>query len=86
MPRLTQEFLSQMLGVRRASVAIAASELQAAGFVSYSRGHITVKNRAGLESASCECYEAMESEWKTTMGYSIRNGGRSDGAAHTDDN
>jgi CRP-like cAMP-binding protein len=69
---LTQEFLAQMLGVRRASVALAASELQAAGFISYSRGHINVQNRAGLESASCECYEAMEGEWKATMGYSLR--------------
>lgn len=71
---LTQEFLSQMLGVRRASVALAAAELQAAGFISYSRGHITVQSRAGLESAACECYEAMEYEWKATLGYSIRVG------------
>ncbi len=69
---LTQEFLGQMLGVRRASVALAAAELQSAGFISYSRGHIKVHNRAGLESASCECYEAMDDEWKATMGYSIR--------------
>ncbi len=95
---LTQEFLSQMLGVRRASVALAASELQTAGFISYSRGHITVKNRAGLEAASCECYEAMEYEWKSTMGYGIRTGGataaplrlstlrdgRADGSMHSD--
>lgn len=70
---LTQEFLGQMLGVRRASVALAASELQAAGFISYSRGHIRVHNRVGLESASCECYEALDSEWKRTMGYSLRS-------------
>jgi CRP-like cAMP-binding protein len=69
---LTQEFLGQMLGVRRASVALAASELQTAGFISYSRGHIRVHNRVGLESAACECYEAMDAEWKTTMGYSLR--------------
>lgn len=70
--RLTQEFLSQMLGVRRASVAVAASALQAAGFISYSRGQIVVRNRAGLETASCECYETMEREWKELMGYGIR--------------
>jgi CRP-like cAMP-binding protein len=70
--RLTQEFLSQMLGVRRASVAVAASALQAAGFISYSRGQIVVRNRAGLETASCECYETMEQQWKALMGYGIR--------------
>lgn len=69
---LTQEFLGQMLGVRRASVALAAAELQAAGFISYSRGHIKIHNRGGLELAACECYEAMDHEWKATMGYSLR--------------
>lgn len=71
--RLTQEFLSQMLGVRRASVAVAASALQAAGFISYSRGQIVIRNRKGLESASCECYESLEREWKAVMGYRVRN-------------
>ncbi len=71
---LTQEFLGQMLGVRRASVAVAASELQTAGFISYSRGHININDRAGLESASCECYDAMEYEWQSTMSYSPRDG------------
>ncbi|HEY8314637.1 MAG TPA: Crp/Fnr family transcriptional regulator [Candidatus Baltobacteraceae bacterium] len=69
---LTQEFLSQMLGVRRGSVTLAASALQEAGFISYSRGHITIRNRSGLESASCECYETIERDWKNIMGYSAR--------------
>ncbi len=69
---LTQDFLSQMLGVRRGGVTLAASALQEAGFISYSRGHINVRNRAGLESASCECYETLECDWENIMGYSMR--------------
>jgi CRP-like cAMP-binding protein len=67
---LTQGFLSQMLGVRRGSVTLAASALQRAGFISYSRGHITVLDRKGLESAACECYETIERDWNEIMGYS----------------
>jgi hypothetical protein len=69
---LTQEFLSQMLGVRRTGVNIAASALQEAGFISYTRGHITIRNRTGLESAACECYDTMETGWRAMMGYSTR--------------
>jgi CRP-like cAMP-binding protein len=53
---LTQEFLSQMLSTRRASVSEAACVLQKAGIIEYKRGLITVLNRKRLESASCECY------------------------------
>jgi CRP-like cAMP-binding protein len=70
--RLTQEFLGQMLGVRRSGVNLAASALQEAGFITYSRGHITIRNRAGLESAACECYDSMQKSWETVMGYSVR--------------
>lgn len=69
---LTQEFLSQMLGVRRGTVTLAASALQEAGFISYSRGLITVRNRSGLEAASCECYETIERDWAAVMRYSVR--------------
>jgi CRP-like cAMP-binding protein len=57
---LTQEFLSQMLGVRRPTVNLAGSTLQKAGLIQYTRGKITVTNRRGLEDASCECYAAIK--------------------------
>jgi len=53
---LTQEFLAMMLGVHRPAVSIAAGALQQAGFIRYRRGHLSVVDREGLESASCECY------------------------------
>jgi CRP-like cAMP-binding protein len=69
---LTQDFLSQMLGVRRPGVTLAASALQEAGFISYSRGHINIRSRAGLESASCDCYDTIDRDWQAIMGYSTR--------------
>lgn len=53
---LTQEFLGQMLGTRRASVSVAASILQRAGLIQHGRGHVSILDRKGLEAASCECY------------------------------
>jgi CRP-like cAMP-binding protein len=53
---LSQEFLSMMLGVTRPSVSVAAHTLQAAGLIRYQQGHITVTDRAGLETAACPCY------------------------------
>ena len=64
---LTQDFLSQMLGVRRATVSETMSELQSAGFVSYSRGRITVVDRAGLEAAACECYGIIRSTFSRLL-------------------
>ena len=61
--QLTQEFLSQMLGVRRATVSVAAGALQRAGLISYSRGQITIVDREGLEQASCECYQLIRDEF-----------------------
>lgn len=60
---LTQEFLAQMLGVRRASVTVAAGVLQSAGIIRYTRGKITVTDRPRLEAASCECYRAVRAEY-----------------------
>ena len=67
---LTQGYLSQMLGVRRAGVTVAASALQKGGSIAYSRGRIDVRDRSLLESAACECYCVVEKEWKKIMGYS----------------
>ncbi len=60
--RLTQDFLSVMLGVRRAGVTVAAGALQKAGFISYTHSRITIVDRAGLETAACECYEVVREE------------------------
>jgi CRP-like cAMP-binding protein len=56
---LTQEFLSHMLGVRRATVNVATGMLKKAGFIRFVRGKITVVDRPGLESAACDCYQAI---------------------------
>ena len=53
---MTHEFLSMMLGVRRAGVTVSAGALQRAGHIQYGRGRITITDRPGLESVACECY------------------------------
>jgi hypothetical protein len=52
--------MGQMLGVRRATVKVAAGMLQNAGFITDTRGQITTLDRAGLESAACECYRIIK--------------------------
>ena len=59
---LTQEFLGQMLGVRRPTVNIAGQSLQRAGLIRYTRGKITIVDRKALEEASCECYSHITAE------------------------
>jgi hypothetical protein len=61
--RMTQEFLSQMLGVRREGVTLAAGILQKQKLIRYSRGQIRVLDRAGLEAASCNCYAVVKDEY-----------------------
>ncbi|MFZ4287501.1 Crp/Fnr family transcriptional regulator [Variovorax sp. HJSM1_2] len=60
---MTQELISNMLGVRREGVTEAALKLQRAGLIRYVRGHITVLDRAGLERRSCECYAVVKKEY-----------------------
>jgi CRP-like cAMP-binding protein len=57
---LTQEFLSNVLGAQRTSVSMMAHMLQHAGFIRYSRGHIRIIDKLGLEEASCECYSLVK--------------------------
>ncbi len=63
--QLTQEFLSNMLGVRREGVCRAAANLQKRNMISYSRGRLRVIDRAGLEATSCGCYEVIKDEAHT---------------------
>jgi CRP-like cAMP-binding protein len=57
---LTQEYMASMLGSQRTTVNEAAQGLQKAGAITYSRGRITVLDRAMLERATCECYRAAD--------------------------
>jgi CRP-like cAMP-binding protein len=60
---MTQELISNMLGVRREGVTEAALKLQKAGLIRYSRGHIAVLDRAGIERRTCECYAVVKKEY-----------------------
>jgi Mn-dependent DtxR family transcriptional regulator len=60
---MTQELIANMLGVRREGVTEAAGSLQKADLIKYSRGRITVLDRAGLEKRTCECYAVVKKEF-----------------------
>jgi CRP-like cAMP-binding protein len=61
--QITQDFLAQMLGVRRATVSESARTLHQAGLIRYSRGRITVVDRDGLQAAACQCYLTIRHEF-----------------------
>jgi len=64
---MTQELIANMLGVRREGVTESALKLQRAGLIRYSRGHITVIDRSGLESRTCECYSVVKKEYERLL-------------------
>jgi len=64
---MTQELIANMLGVRREGVTVAAGNLQKYGYISCRRGHISVLDRAGLESTTCECYDVVKKEFARLM-------------------
>jgi CRP-like cAMP-binding protein len=61
--KMTQEMIATMLGVRREGVTEAAGKLQESGAIRYSRGHITILDRAKLEQCTCECYAVVKREF-----------------------
>jgi CRP-like cAMP-binding protein len=64
----TQEFLAEMLGVRRTSVSVTAHTLQAAGLIRYKRGNIQITNLEGLQETACECYETVRKHYRVLLG------------------
>jgi len=70
---MTQELISNILGVRREGVSVAAHELQESGLIRYNRGRITIVDRAGLESRVCECYRVVKSECDRLLPYPARS-------------
>lgn len=64
---LTHQFLAQMVSAQRPTVSSAASSLQEAGLIHYTRGVITIANRRGLEAASCRCYADIRAEYERLL-------------------
>jgi CRP-like cAMP-binding protein len=64
----TQEFIAEMLGVRRTSVTLAAKTLQEAGLIKYNRGQIQILDLEGLQESTCECYQAVKDHYALLIG------------------
>ena len=79
---LTQELLSEMLGVRRTSVTEVAGELQKDGIISFSRGVIKILDRSRLEALSCECYQSLIDQSATLGRHSVVAGATPSGASN----
>jgi CRP-like cAMP-binding protein len=73
---LTHEFFGVMLGANRPSVTLAAAKLRKAGAIEYHRGHVTVLDRARLESRACECYDLITTEFERVMRIPLRRSSR----------
>jgi len=65
---MTQDLISNMLGVRREGITHAAKRLQNAGYISYVRGDMTILDRKGLETSVCECYQVVKTEYDRLLG------------------
>ncbi len=72
--KLTQEFISHMLGVRRAGVTQAAQKLQDRDLIEYNRGRVKVLDQQGLEATSCECFMTLREEYDRLLGTKDRDG------------
>lgn len=65
--QITQEFLSNMLGVRREAVSKAATDLQHQQLIGYSRGNVLIINRKNLEGVACECYKIIKNDYQSSL-------------------
>jgi CRP-like cAMP-binding protein len=72
----TQEYLGQMLGVRRSSVTVVAHTLQAAGLIRYARGKINIVDAEALRDGACECYDAVKTHYENLLGANSTRGKR----------
>ena len=83
--RLTQEFLAEMIGSRRSTVAISAAALKRAGLIEYTRGEISIVNREVLEASACECYTVIRALLAGLRSVkAIPSGSRSSHQSHKD--
>ena len=79
---LTQEFLAMMLGVQRTGVSVAAGALQRAGLITYTRGNVSIRDRAGLERRTCECYGVSKREFDRLLRGRTKGRSPMSGAGH----
>src|SRR6195952_2027347 len=73
--KFTQEFIAEMLGVRRTSVTMAARTLQKAGMIKYNRGQIQILDLEGVQDSTCECYQAVKDHYALLIGSPYSAGG-----------